>query len=485
MLKHSKITALVLTACLAVSLLLPGTAAAFEAGVSVEAPRYGNSTPLEDSESAYTVRQLHDGAMILKYNGSLTKLILPSEIGGEPVAYIAVNAFTDTAVEYVRIPSTVKRIAPGAFSRADKLTAFDVDSANETFASAGGVLYNKTKTRLIAFPGGLDGEFTVPNGVTDIASRAFEYCYRLTAIDMYNTVTTIGSQAFDHCWNVARFRLSDALKTIGAKAFAYCDEYTEVHVPATVTSIGADAFLGMDGSDDTRMYRFYNGVYVVKGSYAETYFKSIGITPTLTCAGQKVLRYEARSATNVPLGITVYDTAGKWPAGKIVTVTASSLPAADYDPLITDSSFTASAYYTVSLKANGAAFTTSGNKMTLYFYKLPAGMIGNTAHIYRISGSTATLLQRSGGLDKVCTDVTSLETFGITGNSDFTVKGDVNGDGLHTLEDVYLTLCAASGTVKLTASQTAVADLNGDKKVTTADARALLRYVAGVSKSPA
>ncbi|MBQ3889699.1 MAG: hypothetical protein II738_08140 [Clostridia bacterium] len=37
----------------------------------------------------------------------------------------------------------------------------------------------------------------------------------------------------------------------------------------------------------------------------------------------------------------------------------------------------------------------------------------------------------------------------------------------------------------LTSSQIAVADVNGDKKVTTADARLLLRYVAGVSKSPA
>ena len=472
-----------LTACLAVGLLLPGRAAGFEAGASAEAPRYGNSTPLEDSESAYTVRQLSTGVQIVKYNGTLTKLILPSEIGGEPVVFIVAGAFTDTKVEYVRISSTVKTVAPGAFSRADKLTAIEVDSANANFTSVGGVLYSKDKTRLVAFPGGLEGEFTVPTGVTTVGNRAFEYCYRLTAVDMYNTVTTIGNAAFEHCWNVTRFRLSDNLTTIGSKAFAYCDEYKEVHVPASVTKIYDDAFLGMDGSDDTRMYRFVNGVYVVKGSYAETYFNSIGITPTLTCDGQKVLRYEARSATNVPLGITVYDTAGKWPANKTVTVTASSVPSSTYDSLITGSSFTASAYYTVSLKAGGSAFANSGNKMTLYFYKLPAGMIGNTARIYKVTSSSATLLQRSGGLDKVCTEVTALGTFGITGNSDFTVKGDVNGDGLHTLEDVYLTLCAASGTVTLTAAQTAVADIYGDNKITTADARLLLKYVAGVSKS--
>ena len=483
MLKRSKLIALLLTACLAVGLLLPGTAAGFEEGVSVEAPRYGNSTPLEDSESAYTVKKLANGMMIQKYNGSLTKLILPTEIGGEPVVYVAGNAFTDTAVEYVRISSTVKTVAPGAFSRADKLTAIEVDSSNANYTSVGGVLYSKDKTRLVTFPGGLEGEFTVPNGVTTIGNRAFEYCYRLTAIDMYNTVTTIGGAAFEHCWNVARFRLSDNLATIGAKAFAYCDEYKEVHVPATVTKIYDDAFLGMDGSNDTRMYRFVNGVYVVKGSYAETYFKSIGITPTLTCDGQKVLRYEARSATNVPLGITVYDTAGKWPTNKTVTVTASSVPSSTYDSLITGASFTASAYYTVSLKAGSSALDNSGNKMTLYFYKLPAGMIGNTARVYKVTGSSATLLQRTGGLDKVRTDVTALGTFGITGNSDFTVKGDVTGDGLHTLEDVYLTLCAASGTVTLTAAQTAVADISGDNKITTADARLLLKYVAGVSKS--
>ena len=64
-------------------------------------------------------------------------------------------------------------------------------------------------------------------------------------------------------------------------------------------------------------------------------------------------------------------------------------------------------------------------------------------------------------------------------------RGDVNGDGGIDLIDVDILLRAATGTLKLGTNQTKAGnvDNSADGKITTADARKLLRYVSKITKT--
>lgn len=60
------------------------------------------------------------------------------------------------------------------------------------------------------------------------------------------------------------------------------------------------------------------------------------------------------------------------------------------------------------------------------------------------------------------------------------LKGDVNGDGKVTAADARTALRAGANLEKLTDEQKKAADINGDGKVTAADARGILKKSSGV-----
>ncbi len=85
-------------------------------------------------------------------------------------------------------------------------------------------------------------ELVIPNGVTSIASYAFEGCNSLTSVTIPDTVTSIGSYAFEWCSSLENLAIGNGVTTIGNKAFIYCPNLTHLTLGSDVTSIGADAF---------------------------------------------------------------------------------------------------------------------------------------------------------------------------------------------------------------------------------------------------
>ena len=142
----------------------------------------------------------------------------------------------------VTIGKGVNSIGNSAFSSCPKLTTISVDALNPAYISADGVLYNKSKTSIIQFPGGKTGNYTIPDSVTALPKGAFTGC-GLTSLTIGNGVTSIEEQAFFDSDDLTTVRIGNGVVNIGNEAFGLCQNLTSVMIGNGVTSIGESAFL--------------------------------------------------------------------------------------------------------------------------------------------------------------------------------------------------------------------------------------------------
>jgi hypothetical protein len=150
------------------------------------------------------------------------------------------------------IPGSVTNIGVGAFASCLGLTAFTVDATSSFYSSVDGVLFDKRQTTLIAYPGGLGGNYTVPNGVTSIGDSAFQFCTNLTSVTIPASVTTIGVAAFQVCLSLTNVAIGSGVTSVGDYSFAYCDHLANIYFSGNAPSFGMDVF----EYDPTTLYYF-------------------------------------------------------------------------------------------------------------------------------------------------------------------------------------------------------------------------------------
>lgn len=104
------------------------------------------------------------------------------------------------SLENVVIGAGVTYIEEGAFRSCKSLKNIEVSKDNSSFTSVDGVLFNKDKTELLKYPtGSSNTTYTVPDSVTTIGYRAFDYSASLESIVIGAGVTHIGENAFKNC----------------------------------------------------------------------------------------------------------------------------------------------------------------------------------------------------------------------------------------------------------------------------------------------
>lgn len=144
-------------------------------------------------------------------------------------------------LESVTIPKSVISMGQRAFRVCSSLTAFNVASDNTVYCSINGVLFSKDKKRLVAFPGGKKGTYSVPNGVEVIGNAAFLWS-NLEKIILPNSVLKLDNDVFISCHKLTRITVSKSVTSIGEYTFAYCKGLEEIVIGSGVKNIGAYAF---------------------------------------------------------------------------------------------------------------------------------------------------------------------------------------------------------------------------------------------------
>ena len=287
---------------LAIALALIGVCLAFCAAAGA-----ATSGSYEYSESS-------DGTVyITGYTGTATSLTLPTTLGGKKVTWVGGFSFNgNTTIKTLTIPACYTSIGQCAFANctalttvnlreglttiadaafancpsltsvtlpasvynilgeqpfADctSLTSIGVNASNTSFKSVNGVLYSYDGTILYCMPAGKSGSFTIPSGVTAIASGAFSGASRLTAVSFPESIRSFGSRAFygctglteltipegvtylqsyvfNHCTGLSRVTLPESLIGIRDYAFGYCSALAHLTIPAGATSISEYAF---------------------------------------------------------------------------------------------------------------------------------------------------------------------------------------------------------------------------------------------------
>ncbi|WP_297959448.1 leucine-rich repeat domain-containing protein [uncultured Ruminococcus sp.] len=128
------------------------------------------------SAEEYDYEIYEGGAIITKYKGSDTDIVIPAEIGGAPVTEVGFYAFeADHALTSVTLPESIKVIGEGAFADCQSLMSINLPEGLQ-------------EIEVGAFAGCINlPELTIPASVTRIQGQAFTACTGMTALTVLST----------------------------------------------------------------------------------------------------------------------------------------------------------------------------------------------------------------------------------------------------------------------------------------------------------
>ena len=149
------------------------------------------------------------------------------------------------------IPKGIVAISSSAFDGQDNIETFTVEEGNQVFVSDNGVVFNKEKTKLVLFPEGKTGEYTIPGTVTTIDPQ-YQKFKRITAFKVENSKTFVVDDgillSFDRSTIIrcpggrnSKFICQPQVSKIGPYSFHACT-LSEALIGSSCRVIGEHAF---------------------------------------------------------------------------------------------------------------------------------------------------------------------------------------------------------------------------------------------------
>lgn len=222
---------------------------------------------------------------------------------GSGVTHLEWNTFYSCEkLEEILIPAQVTEIDDGTFESCTSLRKITVSQDNGWFSSADGVLYDKDRTTLLAYPGGkTDEAFTISKDVTAIAYGALSDCRYLREL-----IVEEGNQVFytDSGVLFEKGTGGDVLHT-----FLATKEEAQYRVPEGVTGIALNAFarnqtimsvdtngvekIGESAFQDSSLSEIMLGpvTEIERNAFLGTQIESITFPDTVTTVGNQVIDF--------------------------------------------------------------------------------------------------------------------------------------------------------------------------------------------------
>lgn len=150
------------------------------------------------------------------------------------------------SLEEISISKNVESIGSGAFSKCYSLKKIVVDEENGYYSSDEyGVLFNKDKTELIAYPASAEAEhYVIPESVEVIAKEAFRYSENLVGVTIPDGIERLEIRVFADCSKLKSVTIPDSIKYIATEAFYNCSSLSKVDLGEGVEHIRNCVFLG-------------------------------------------------------------------------------------------------------------------------------------------------------------------------------------------------------------------------------------------------
>ena len=204
----------------------------------------------------------------------------------DTVTVIKGYAFQYSRLKSVNIPKNTEFLGSKVFYDCEDLESITVDSSNEDFSAADGVLYNKKKTTLIQCPT-KKKSLRVPDTVRIISEDAFGNC-KIESVVLPDSITKIERYAFAECKNLKSVKFSRNITDVGEYAFMNCSGLTSVSIPGGV--VGPGMFMHCENLSSVNI-----GYGVSQIKDAAFYFcpkiKSVTIPSSVKSIGQYAFGY--------------------------------------------------------------------------------------------------------------------------------------------------------------------------------------------------
>ena len=249
---------------------------------------------------------------------SLKEIIIP-----DSVIKILDHAFSNcTSLESITIGSGVESLGDEWIASCRRLENITVSPENKTYSSVDGVLFNKDKSELSAYPiGNKRSSYTIPDGVEKIGKKAFYGCRYIESLTIPVSVAEIEASALGNCYDIR------AVYYLGTR-----EQWKEV-------VIGADnymfALVNVRCADDSQCRHVWGEWEVVE----EATYEKDGLERRVCslCKAEQTRKIPRLGAVKVD-AIELSESEKKLNVGKSFTITATVKPDNAWNRTVTWSS---------------------------------------------------------------------------------------------------------------------------------------------------